>query len=119
MGAIDVFDNPHPQRDYTIQHEIEEFTSICPKTGQPDFAEITVMYVPDGKCLELKSLKLHLQGYRNEGIYYEDVTNRILDDLVESCQPRAMEVESRWSTRGGIHSVINVSYGIDDEDEAE
>ena len=116
MSAIETFDNPHPERDYTIQHEVEEFTSVCPMTGHPDFAEMTIIYGPKAKCIELKSLKLYLQGYRNEGIFYEDLTNRILGDLVAACEPEWLELETRWSTRGGIHSIINVSYQ-DDEDE--
>ncbi|MBS3734868.1 MAG: NADPH-dependent 7-cyano-7-deazaguanine reductase QueF, partial [Phycisphaerae bacterium] len=82
MAALETFDNPHPRRDYVIRHVAPEFTSVCPKTGQPDFATIEIEYVADALCVELKSLKLYLQGYRNEGVYYEDVVNRILDDLV-------------------------------------
>lgn len=114
MGRIEVFDNPHPQRHYVIRHEVEEFTSLCPKTGHPDFAEISISYIAQDSCLELKSLKLYLQGFRDEGIFYEDVTNRILDDLVDACAPLWMEVESRWSTRGGIHSVITAEYHRED-----
>lgn len=110
MESIEVFDNPSPKRDYEIRHVAEEFTSVCPKTGHPDFGVITVTYVPAKTCIELKSLKLYLQGYRNQGIFYEAITNKILDDLVECCSPRRMTVESKWSTRGGIHSVITVSY---------
>ena len=117
MGAIETFDNPQPDRDYTIRHEVEEFTSVCPKTGHPDFAEMTVVYGPAETCLELKSLKLYLQGYRNEGIFYEAATNKILDDLVASCKPLWLDLETRWSTRGGIHSIINVSYSREDGDE--
>ena len=115
MSAIEVFDNPHPGRPYTIRHEVEEFTSVCPKTGHPDFATMSITYVPGAQCIELKSLKLYLQGYRNEGIFYEAITNKILDDLVAACNPEWMEIESRWSTRGGIHSVINVTYDRDDD----
>ena len=117
MSAIETFDNPHPDRDYTIQHEVEEFTSVCPKTGHPDFAEMTVVYSPAATCVELKSFKLYLQSYRNEGIFYEDVTNKILGDLVAACDPEWLELETRWSTRGGIHSIINVSYQGDDSGE--
>lgn len=113
MGAVEVFDNPHVGRDYVIRHEVEEFTSVCPKTGHPDFATMSVVYVADLHCLELKSLKLYLQGFRNQGIFYEAATNKILDDLVASCSPRWMEIESRWSTRGGIHSVITATYSSD------
>ena len=117
MGAIEVFDNPNPDRDYEICHEIQEFTSVCPKTGHPDFAEMQITYVPGETCLELKSLKLYLQGYRNEGIFYEAITNKILDDLVESCGPKWMELETCWSTRGGISSVITVEHMAEDAEE--
>ncbi len=90
---------------------MHEFTSLCPKTGQPDFANMVVRYVADAKCVELKSLKLHLQSYRDQGIFYEDVTNDILDRLVACCDPKWMLVESIWTTRGGIHSVITAQYG--------
>ena len=82
---LEVFNNQYPNRDYTIYHEAPEFTSLCPKTGQPDFATITVEYIPDQLCIELKSLKLYLNSYRNDGIYFESATNKILDDLVEAC----------------------------------
>ena len=108
---LETFDNPHPNRDYLIDHEVHEFTSLCPKTGQPDFATMHIRYVPGPLCVELKSLKLYLQSFRNEGIFYEDVTNRILDDLVAACRPKWMCVESRWTVRGGIHSVITVEHG--------
>jgi len=111
MDTIEVFDNPRPERDYLIEHEVEEFTSVCPKTGHPDFAEMSIAYVPAKACVELKALKLYLQGYRNEGIFYEAVTNRILDDLVAACHPKWLRVTSRWSTRGGIHSVITCEHG--------
>ena len=116
MSVIEVFDNPQSEREYTIRHEVEEFTSVCPKTGHPDFAEMTIAYVPRDHCLELKSLKLYLQAYRNEGIFYEAITNKILDDLVAACQPIWMELESRWSTRGGIRSVINVTFDREDDE---
>ena len=117
MGAIEVFDNPRKGRDYVIRHEVEEFTSVCPKTGHPDFAEMSISYCPDETCIELKALKLYLQGYRNEGIFYEDITNKILDDMVEACQPVWMELETRWSTRGGIHSIITVTHATEGADE--
>ncbi len=107
---IDLFDNPNPQRDYEIQHIAEEFTSVCPVTGHPDFGKIVLTYIADAKCIELKSYKEYLQGYRNEGIYYEAVTNKILDDLVELCSPRWMKVETIWTGRGGIHSRITAEY---------
>ena len=107
---LECFDNPHPHRDFTIEHVAEEFTSVCPKTGHPDFGTIVLRYVADGRCLELKSLKLYYQSFRNRGIFYEDVTNRILDDLVAACLPRTMEVETRWMGRGGIRSTITARY---------
>ncbi len=108
---LETFDNPHPKRAYLIEHEVHEFTSLCPKTGQPDFATLRIRYVPGPLCVELKSLKLYLQTFRNQGIFYEDVTNRILDDLAAACRPNWMQVESRWTVRGGIHSVITVNVG--------
>ena len=110
MAEIETFDNPHPRRDYVIRHVAPEFTSVCPKTGQPDFATIEIEYVADKLCIELKSLKLYLQGYRNEGVYYEDVVNRILDDLVSACRPRRMTVTGRFTPRGGMHSVVTAEY---------
>lgn len=106
MAEIETFENPHPHRDYLIRHVAEEFTSLCPRTGQPDFGTIEIEYVADRLCIELKSLKFYLQGYRSEGVFYEDVVNRILDDLVAACRPRRMTVTGRFSTRGGIHSVV-------------
>ena len=110
MAEIETFDNPHPGRDYVIRHVAPEFTSICPKTGQPDFATIEIEYVADKLCIELKSLKLYLQGYRNEGVYYEDVVNRILDDLASSCRPRRMTVTGRFTPRGGMRSVVTAEH---------
>ncbi|MCK4626788.1 MAG: NADPH-dependent 7-cyano-7-deazaguanine reductase QueF, partial [Phycisphaerae bacterium] len=92
MKDIETFDNPHPQRDYAIKHVAPEFTSVCPKTGQPDFGTIEIEYVADKLCLELKSLKYYLQSYRDVGVFYEDVINRILDDLAAACRPRWMKV---------------------------
>ena len=111
MPDIETFDNPHPDRDYVIQHLAPEFTSVCPRTGQPDFGRIEIEYVADAACIELKSLKLYLQSYRNEGIFYEDAVNRILDDLVAACRPRRMKVTGAFSTRGGIHSVVTAAHG--------
>jgi 7-cyano-7-deazaguanine reductase len=110
LALLEVFDNPAPQRDYTIVHTCHEFTSVCPKTGQPDFATITVDYVPDGLCLELKALKFYFQAYRQQGIFYEAVTNRILEDLVEVCRPRRMTVRGDFNVRGGFSSVVTVQY---------
>ena len=108
--ALETFPNRHPGRDYTIIHTCPEFTAVCPKTGQPDFATLRITYVPDKECVELKSLKLYLQGYRNRGIFYEHVTNVILDDLVAAVKPRRMTVEGEFNVRGGIASVVRASY---------
>lgn len=110
-AVLEVFDNPHALRDYLVEHVAGEFTSLCPKTGQPDFGTIRVTYVPDKVCVELKSLKLYLQQYRSEGIFYEDVTNVILNHLVARCSPRWMRVRSEWTSRGGIRSVITAEHG--------
>lgn len=110
MAEIETFDNPHRGRDYRITHVAPEYTSLCPKTGQPDFGTIEIDYVPDGLCIELKSLKFYLQGYRDEGVFYEDVVNRILDDLVAACRPRRMKVTGRFTPRGGMHSVVTAEY---------
>jgi 7-cyano-7-deazaguanine reductase len=110
VALLETFDNPRPERDYRIVHTCLEFTSVCPKTGQPDFATITIDYVPDQTCLELKALKFYLQAYRNQGIYYEAVTNRILDDLVTACRPRTMKVQGDFNVRGGFSSVVTVEY---------
>jgi len=110
MAALETFDNPHPGRDYVIRHVAPEFTSVCPKTGQPDFGTVTIEYVPDALCVELKSLKLYLQGYRNEGVFYEDVVNRILNDLVGALSPRRMTVTGEFTPRGGMHSVVTAAF---------
>jgi 7-cyano-7-deazaguanine reductase len=107
---IETFPNPKPERDYEIAHTNHEFTSVCPITGLPDFAEITIIYIPDEVCLELKSLKYYFLEFRNQGIFYEAVTNKILDDLVESCSPRYMEIITEWGVRGGMTSVITATY---------
>jgi len=109
-NILEVFDNPYLERDYLIKHVCAEFTSVCPKTGNPDFGTITIEYVPDRKCVELKSLKYYLFAYRNEGIFYETVVNRILDDLVAVCAPRRMTVTGEFNVRGGIYSVIMANY---------
>lgn len=111
---IEVFENKFPARDYNIVHTAPEFTSVCPKTGQPDFATIILEYIPDKYCIELKSLKLYYNSYRNDGIYFESVTNQILDDLVEACQPRYMNITAEFNVRGGIGSVIEVEYESED-----
>jgi len=108
---IETFPNPATERDYTILHVCPEFTSVCPKTGQPDFATIELEYVPDKLCIELKSLKFYYYGFRNEGIYFEAVMNRILDELSQACSPRWMKVVGRFNVRGGISSVVTVETG--------
>jgi 7-cyano-7-deazaguanine reductase len=107
---IETFPNPQPERDYEIAITCPEFTSVCPKTGLPDFGEIRINYVPDEHCIELKSLKYYMIDFRNRGIYYEAVTNAILDDLVAACQPRRMTVVGDFSVRGGIKTVVTASY---------
>lgn len=107
---IETFPNPNPGRDYEIEISTPEFTCVCPKTGQPDFAEITVNYVPDELCVELKSLKLYYWTYRNEGAFHEAVTNKIMDDLVNACQPRRMTITGNFNVRGGLHTVVKVNY---------
>jgi len=109
--VLETFDNPHPGRDYTIEIVCPEFTSVCPKTGQPDFGTLTFTYVPEAKCVELKSLKLYLQQYRNEGIFYEAATNRILDDLVAVVQPREMTLIAAFTPRGGITTTVTATHG--------
>ena len=108
--ALDTFPNPRPERDYQIEIRAPEFTSVCPVTGLPDFGEILIRYVPDRKCLELKSLKYYLIEFRNQGIFYEAVTNRILDDLTAACQPRRMTVTGAFTARGGITTTVVAEY---------
>lgn len=107
---LSTFPNPAPERDYEIVHTAPEFTSMCPMTGQPDFATMTVRYVPDRRCVELKALKLYFHGFRSQGIFYEAVVNRILDDLVRACAPRQMTVVGDFRVRGGISSTVTASY---------
>ena len=107
---IETFPNPKPGRDYQISMECPEFTCICPRTGQPDFATIRIRYAPDALCVELKSLKLYLWSYRGEGTFHEAVINRILDDLVAACRPRSMAVVGDFNIRGGIHTTITAEY---------
>ena len=107
---LETFENDFPNRDYHIEIECPEFTSICPKTGQPDFGTLIFDYVPDAKCIELKSLKLYLQSFRNEGIFYENLTNNIMDDFVEVVQPRACTLVAQFTPRGGIRSEITVHF---------
>jgi 7-cyano-7-deazaguanine reductase len=103
---LETFSNPTPRRDYRIHMEIPEFTCLCPMTGQPDFATLVLDYVPDRKCVELKSLKLYVWSFRDEGAFHEAVTNRILDDLVRATQPRWMRLEARFNVRGGITTTV-------------
>jgi len=107
---LETFENAYPQRDYEIEIVCPEFTSVCPKTGQPDFGTLTITYVPEQKCVELKSLKLYLQQYRNEGIFYELATNRILDDLVAVIEPRWIELSAAFTPRGGITTTVTVQH---------
>lgn len=110
-SILEVFDNPRPGRDYEVKFVFPEFTSVCPVTGQPDFATITVRYVPDHLCVEMKSLKLYFFAFRNKGIFYEAVTNQILDDLVETLKPRRMTVVGDFAVRGGTAGTVTVEYG--------
>ena len=109
-STLETFPNPRPDRDFEIEISCPEFTSMCPKTGLPDFGEIRINYVPDRLCIELKALKYYLIEFRNKGIFYENVTNQILDDLVSSCQPRHMTVIGDFSVRGGISTVVTAEY---------
>src|SRR3989304_10217395 len=107
---FETFENPAHGRDYTIRIEVPEFTCLCPKTGQPDFATFIIEYIPDQLCVELKSLKLYFWSYRNEGAFHEAVINRILDDLVRAVQPKAMTVVGDFNVRGGIHTTVTASH---------
>lgn len=106
QSILDTFPNPQPDRNYAIHIEIPEFTCLCPKTAQPDFATIFLEYVPDRACIELKSLKLYIASFRDQGAFHEAVTNRILNDLVAACHPRFMRVRSRFNVRGGIATTV-------------
>jgi 7-cyano-7-deazaguanine reductase len=108
--TLETFPNPNPERDYEIRMEAPEFTCLCPKTGQPDFATLRLRYVPDRLCVELKSLKLYLWSFRDEGHFHEAVTNAILDDLVAAVAPRRMTLEADFYVRGGIHTVVEASH---------
>ena len=107
---IETFPNPRPGREFEIAIDCPEFTSMCPKTGLPDFGTIHIRYVPDAQCIELKALKYYLLDYRNKGIFYESATNQILDDLVAACQPRRMTVVGDFNVRGGIHTTVTATY---------
>jgi 7-cyano-7-deazaguanine reductase len=104
--ALETFPSPHPQRDYTLHVRVPEFTCLCPKTGQPDFGIINIAYVPDEHCVELKSLKLYMWSFRDEGAFHERVTNDMLDDLVRALQPRFMRVTAEFNVRGGIYTTV-------------
>jgi 7-cyano-7-deazaguanine reductase len=108
--SLDTFPNPAPQRDYTIHIEIPEFTCLCPKTGQPDFAHLDLSYVPGEACIELKSLKLYIWSFRDVGAFHEAVTNRMLDDMVAACQPRFARLSARFNVRGGTYPTIVVEH---------
>jgi len=112
-NVLETFPNPNPQRDYTIEIVCPEFTSVCPKTAQPDFGTLTITYVPDAKCVELKSLKFYLQQYRNQGVFYETLTNQILDDLAAVIRPRRMTLTAAFTPRGGITTTVTASVGED------
>ena len=108
--SLDTFPNPSPARDYLIHMEIPEFTCLCPKTGQPDFATLLLDYIPDRKCVELKSLKLYVWSYRDQGAFHEAVTNRMLDDLAKATQPRFMRLTARFFVRGGIFTTVAAEH---------
>ncbi len=110
---LETFANPTPERDYTIRIRVPEFTCLCPKTGQPDFATLHLEYVPDTLCVELKSLKLYIWSFRDEGAFHEAVTNRILDDLVAACQPRFMRLRAEFNVRGGVYTDVVVEHRRD------
>ena len=107
---LETFANQFPERDYMIEIVCPEFTSMCPKTGQPDFGSITFTYTPDKRCIELKSLKLYLQQFRNEGIFYENVVNRMLEDFVKACEPRRLKVVGAFTPRGGISTTVTCVF---------
>jgi 7-cyano-7-deazaguanine reductase len=109
--SLETFENPRPEREYEISFDCPEFTCVCPRTGQPDFAVVRIRYAPAKKCVELKSLKLYLWSYRDEGAFHEDVTNRILDDLVAALKPRWLVVTGDFFVRGGIHTLVTVTQG--------
>jgi len=111
--TLETFPNPQPERDYTIRIRVPEFTCLCPKTGQPDFAEMTIEYVPEGRCVELKSLKLYAWSFRDQGAFHEAVTNRILSDLVDAVQPRFMRLSAEFNVRGGIYTTVVAEHRAD------
>jgi len=110
MKEIELFPNPAPGRKFVIEHINTEFTSVCPITGLPDFGTVTVKYIPDKMCMELKSMKYYFLEFRNQGIFYEALTNKFLDDFVRVCEPLEMEIITEWRTRGGMNSIIRAKY---------
>jgi 7-cyano-7-deazaguanine reductase len=114
LSSLETFQNPKSDRDYLISIRIPEFTCLCPKTGQPDFATLRLAYVPDRLCLELKALKLYIWSYRETGAYHEDITNRILDDMVAAIRPRCARIEARFNVRGGLYTTVIAHYQAPD-----
>ena len=112
--SLETFENPQPERDYTIRIQMPEFTCLCPKTGQPDFAILNLEYVPDQRCVELKALKLYIWAFRDVGAFHEAVTNRILDDLVQACEPRFMRLTAEFNVRGGIYTTVVAEHKAED-----
>ena len=112
--TLETFDNPNPQRDFTIRINVPEFTCLCPKTGQPDFATIHIEYIADNQCVELKSLKMYMWSFRDEGAFHEKVTNQILDDLVKATDPRFMRVKAEFYVRGGIYTTVIADHQAPD-----
>ena len=111
---LETFANPHPGRDYTVRIRIPEFTCLCPKTGQPDFATLQLEYIPDRRCVELKALKLYIWSFRDQGAFHEDVTNQILDKLVSVCEPRFMRLTAEFNVRGGIYTTVVAEHRAPD-----
>lgn len=112
--TLETFANPAPERDYTITIRIPEFTCLCPKTGQPDFAILELQYIPDRLCIELKALKLYIWSYRDQGAFHEAVTNRILDDVVATCRPRYARLSAEFNVRGGLYTTVTAEYRATD-----
>ncbi|MFT6625025.1 MAG: 7-cyano-7-deazaguanine reductase [Cycloclasticus sp.] len=111
---LETFPNPNIERDYTIRIDTPEFTCLCPKTGQPDFATLSLEYVPDNSCIELKAFKLYVWSYRDKGAFHEAVTNQVLDDLVKACEPRFMRLSAEFNVRGGVYTTVVAEYKADD-----
>lgn len=111
---IETFPNPNTERDYTIRIDTPEFTCLCPKTGQPDFATLSLEYVPNNSCIELKAFKLYVWSYRDKGAFHEAVTNQVLDDLVKACEPRFMRLSAEFNVRGGVYTTVVAEYKADD-----